>query len=594
MGAVWMVRSRQLFTSFRFWLALFGYNPRDHSFSQKLYLVYAAIFYLLWTFAVLSLFAGGAAQLLAGLQNLLGPASPGAASGGITSGANIAPAASLVGWLGLVIWWLIAAYTAARRSPLNFSEEDAYLICQTPADRRAVALAWLVGQWPASLLPIGTLAIILGFSLVEGAKRGFLTTADIPFYLLSGLRSVSIIVPLQLGLLSLAWTPGVIRLRRGRERAWVRWVSPAIGLILLLVWLASNTGEASLLSALSQSPLAFLAAPLMYPLQAALGLVAWPNGGLAAIAWAAVGLLVMLLAATRLNLSRAAQESRGQITLVQTLLAGDARQVEVFKMQQKLGTQRQPSSWLTGQAWEARSQKRTWLSLVLKDLAQSARTNPLTRLWNWLSTFLIGAGLVLSTALRSQDWALAAILLVYWSLQIGNQATKRLRDDLALWSLLRPLPLGYKNLIAAEVMRSWIEASLVSWLGLALGVGMYALIRAASAALQAALPAAQPLLQPGGILVLILLAPILVALAIFGAALDVLRQSKSSNLLSGYAPQPGVLSMVLGGGAVLISAVLAYSLAAFSPWLAVLAPLASAGLARLLWEAATQRYAGIK
>ena len=120
MGAVWMVRSRQLFTSFRFWLALFGYNPRDHSFSQKLYLVYAAIFYLLWTFAVLSLFAGGAAQVLASLQNLLGPAST-----GISSVANIAPAASLVGWLGLVIWWLIAAYTAARRSPLNFSEEDA-------------------------------------------------------------------------------------------------------------------------------------------------------------------------------------------------------------------------------------------------------------------------------------------------------------------------------------------------------------------------------------------------------------------------------------------------------------------------------------
>jgi hypothetical protein len=589
MGAVWMVRSRQLFTSFRFWLALFGYNPRDHSFSQKLYLVYAAIFYLLWTFAVLSLFAGGAAQLLASLQNLLGPA-----SAGISSVANIAPAASLVGWLGLVIWWLIAAYTAARRSPLNFSEEDAYLICQTPADRRAVALAWLVGQWPASLLPIGTLAIILGFSLVEGAKRGFLTTADIPFYLLSGLRSVSIIVPLQLGLLSLAWTPGVIRLRRGREHAWVRWVAPVFGLILLAAWLASVHGGVSFLARFSQAPFASLAAPLMYPLQAALGLVAWPNGALAALAWAAAGLLVMLLAASRLNLSRAAQESRGQMTLVQTLLAGDARQVEVFKMQQRLGTQRRPSSWLSAPAWADRSQKRTWLSLVLKDLAQSARTNPLTRLWNWLSTFLIGAGLVLSSALRSQDWALAAILLAYWSLQIGNQATKRLRDDLALWSVLRPLPLRFKDLIGAEIMRSWIEASLVSWLGLAVGAGIYALIRAASAALQTPLAAAQPLFQPGGFLILILLAPILVALAIFGATLDVLRQSKSSNLLSGYAPQPGVLSVVLGGGSVLIGAVLAYGLAAFSPWLAGLALLASAGMARLFWSAAAQRYAEIK
>jgi hypothetical protein len=591
MRAVWMVRSRQLYTSFRFWLALFGYNPRDHSFSQKLYLVYAAIFYLLWTFAVLSLFAGGAAQLLAGLQGLLGPQ---AATPGPASGANIAPAASLVGWLGLVIWWLIATFAAARRSPLNFSEEDAYLICQTPADRKAVALAWLVGQWPASLLPIGTLAIILGFSLVEGAKRGFLTTADIPFYLLSGLRSVSIIIPLQIGLLAMAWTPGVIRLRGGREHAWVRWVSPAVGLILLASWLASNNGGGSLLRRLSQAVITILAEPLMYPIKAALGLVSWSNGALVALALAAAGLLIMLLAASRLNLSRAAQESRGQITLVQTLLAGDARQVEVFKMQQKLGTQRRPSNWLTAQAWTRRSQKRTWLALTLKDLAQSARTNPLARFWSWLSVFLIGAGLVLSTGLRSQDWALGAILLVYWSLQIGNQATKRLRDDLALWSVLRPLPLRHKDLIGAEILRSWIEASLVSWLGLALGLGIFGLIQATSAVMGAALPAAQALLQPGGALILFLLAPILAALAILGATLDVMRQSKSSNLLSGYAPQPGVLSVVMGGGAVLISASLALSLADLSVWLALLAPLAGALMARLFWSLAAERYAGIK
>lgn len=591
MQAVWMVRSRQMYTSFRFWLALFGYNPRDHSFSQKLYLVYAAIFYLLWTFAVLSLFAGGAAQLLGGLQDLLGDQ---ASAISHSTGTNIAPAASLVGWLGLVIWWLIAAYLAARRSPLNFNEEDAYLICQTPADRRAVALAWLVGQWPASLLPIGTLAIILGFALVEGAKRGFLTTADIPFYLLSGLRSVSVIIPLQLGLLMLAWTPGIIRLRGGRERAWVRLVAPAVGVLLLASFLASPAGGTGLLARWSQVPFAILATPLLVPLQAALGLTAWVNGAWTALGWAAAGLLVMLLAAARLNLSRAAQESRGQITFVQTLLAGDARQVEVFRMQQKLGTQRKASNWLVAQSWEDSSRKRRWLALVLKDLAQSARTHLLTRLWNWLSVFLIGAGLVLSTGLRAQDWALNAILLVYWSLQMGNQATKRLRDDLALWNLLRPLPIHYRDLIAAEITRAWIEASLVNWLGLALGLGILTLLRDVSAALQAPLAGIQPLLQPGGSPTLFLLAPILAALAILGATLDILRQSKSSNLLSGFAPQPGVLSLVLGGGAALIIAGLALGLAVVNIWLALLAPAAGALIASFYWKLAAQRYGGIK
>jgi hypothetical protein len=591
MQAVWMVRSRQLYTNFRFWLALFGYNPRDRSFSQKLYLLYAAIFYLLWTFAVLSLFAGGAAQILEGLQGLFGSQT---SASSLALNANIAPAASLVGWLGLVIWWLIAAYLAARRSPLNFSEEDAYLICQTPADRRAVAVAWLVGQWPASLLPIGTLAIILGFALVEGAKRGFLTTADIPFYLLSGLRSVSIIVPLQLGLLTLAWTPGILRLRGGRERAWVRLIAPAVGILLLASFLASSAGGPALLAHWTQAPFVILAAPLLVPLQAALGLTAWLNGVWSALVWATAGLLVMLLAASRLNLSRAAQESRGQITLVQTLLAGDARQVEVIKTQQKLGTQRKASAWLSASNWEIGSQKRRWLALVLKDLAQSARTHLLTRLWNWLSVLLIGAGLVLSTGLRAQDWALSAILLVYWSLQMGNQATKRLRDDLALWSLLRPLPIHHPDLIAAEILRAWIEASLVNWLGLALGLGILTMLQAASAALQAPLAAIQPLLLPGGSLILFLLAPILAALAILGATLDILRQSKSSNLLSGYAPQPGVLSLVLGGGAALISAGLALGLAAANVWLALLAPAAGALIASLYWKLAAQRYGRIK
>jgi hypothetical protein len=591
MKAVWMVRSRQLYTRFRFWLALFGYNPRDQSFSQKLYLVYAAAFYLLWTFAVLSLFAGGAAQFLAGMQSLLGPETN-ALSG--APGINIAPAASLVGWLGLVIWWLVATYLASRRSPLNFSEEDAYLICQTPADRRAVAFAWLVGQWPASLLPIGAVAIVLGFSLVEGAKRGFLTTADIPLYLLSGLRSVSIIIPLQLGLLALAWTIGIIRLRRGREQGWVRVAAPAVALLLLAAFLASSSRGNSLGEILNQAPFAVAAAPLMYPLKAALGLVTLEAGAAVALVWAASGLLAMLLVAGRLNLSRAAQESQGQITLAQTLLASDARQVEVFKMRQKLGTERKPSAWLTATRWESDCIKRPWLALVLKDLAQSGRNHFLSRGWNWLPSFLVGTGLLLSAGLRSQDWALSTILLAYWFLMVGNQASKRLRDDLALWSLLRQLPMRFGEVVQAELTRAWIEASLVVWLGLALGLFILARVQALSAAVATPVVVNQLFLQPSGWLILFLLVPVLVALASLGAAIDVLRQAKSSNLLAGTAPQAGVLGLVLGTLAGLLSISLALGLMAYNTWLALLAPIAGALIALFYWRLAAQGYGGIK
>ena len=57
MNAVWMVRSRQLASQIRFWVAIVGYDPRDRSIGQNIYLVYLAVFFSLWGFAILSLLA---------------------------------------------------------------------------------------------------------------------------------------------------------------------------------------------------------------------------------------------------------------------------------------------------------------------------------------------------------------------------------------------------------------------------------------------------------------------------------------------------------------------------------------------------------
>jgi hypothetical protein len=121
MNPVWLVRSRQMITRFRFWLILSGYNPRDHSVTHKIYLVYASIFWSIWIFAVLALAANG----MAGILQSLSPGHP-------VDTAVLLEAISLFGWA------LYSAYSAARRSPIVFSEDDAYLICQTPVDRRQI------------------------------------------------------------------------------------------------------------------------------------------------------------------------------------------------------------------------------------------------------------------------------------------------------------------------------------------------------------------------------------------------------------------------------------------------------------------------
>jgi hypothetical protein len=224
MQAVWMVRSKQLLNRFRFWLAMFGYNRNDRSLTHKIYLVYAAIFFMIWGFAVLSLLAGQMAGLL------------------LATGVRPLPmAATAVSLLGLLVWWFIGLERASWRTPIPFSEEDAFLICQTPVSRRAVALAWFAGEWPAGALAFGAVAVTLGFSLVEAAAGGQLSGTDFPRYVLAGLRSLSLILPLFAGLMAAQWAWGVYRLHDYQKRRGLRFVPLGLAATLIAGWVAAQS-----------------------------------------------------------------------------------------------------------------------------------------------------------------------------------------------------------------------------------------------------------------------------------------------------------------------------------------------------------------
>lgn len=145
-----MVRSRQIVQRLSFWLTLIGYDPHDHSLSHRIYLIYASIFMSLWTLVMLSLAASGATTALTAL--------------GIGSVNQVAARISL---LIFVLWFIFQLWQVSRRSPFIFSEEDAYLICQTPVKRNVVALSWFIGDWLGQALSFWVLGVTLGFAMID-------------------------------------------------------------------------------------------------------------------------------------------------------------------------------------------------------------------------------------------------------------------------------------------------------------------------------------------------------------------------------------------------------------------------------------------
>src|SRR5512142_1261337 len=248
--AIRLVRSRVLFTELAFWLVLLGYEPQKRRFGNPGYLAYAIAFFALWIFMVLLLLADWAARLLLFLP-FGGPGT----------------SAVLLGGLGLLVWVLVALFQAVQRSPFAFSEQDALLLCAAPLDRRLVALAWFGEGWLVRSTPVWVAAIVLGYALLQAQSPRELTTADLPAFLLAGLRMFSVALPLSLGGLALAWAAGARRLRGQFDTAKLGWVAPA--LTVLVVGMTLALGPAGALPWL---------APVSFPVRAGLGFAPWAAG----------------------------------------------------------------------------------------------------------------------------------------------------------------------------------------------------------------------------------------------------------------------------------------------------------------------------
>jgi len=535
MKAIWFVRSKELAGRFRFWTAIVGYDPRDRSLNQNIYLIYVVIFFSIWGFAMLALLADQAANLLSTVQG------------------QTASTVSVIGMLVLIILEFTAAgYRAGRRSPFTFSEADAELVCQTPVNRGQVALAWYFGDWIGSGMIFVALGVIFRYASLEIMEQKQVAWVDLPRYILAGIQVTSIILPLFMMVMAICYALGALRLRGEQDIPWLRWIPMVIAMVLIVVGLINRP----ILSALLWI--------LLIPLKAGFGEVSWLGGFALAVSLTVLGILALYKTGLRLNLSRAAQESRFRWTEQQVRWLGGTSVRGDMVRREKLGighsANRMPGR--TG-AW----------ALLWKDWVASVRGIQFIEVLSWLGIF----GLVLGM-IWAANWGTQALIFLVGCELIGQRCTERLRADLKVWTITRQLAIRSDTALAAEISSPVSLATLLAWLAMLIGHWLGYSVHISS----------------------FFLAPLLVWCITLAISYDILRHSQSSDLLAGYVTAPGAGGLIIGfvlGAIPLITVswlVSHWSAPGADLIITLFGLIIGAGLAFAIWKLAATRYMTIK
>jgi hypothetical protein len=535
MRAVWLVRWHEIGGRLRFWTAIVGYDPRDRSVSQGIYLIYLIIFFSLWGFALLALLADLGADMLTMISKLT-------------------PMNASVILLATILFSksFVHAFRSGIQSPFIFSPTDAELICQTPVDRRQVALAWFLESWlPGSLLYVA-LAIVLRYATMQLGEPGGFQWARLPAFILAGFETGCILLPLDMALMAPGDALGALRLRGGQENKWLRWM-PIGGALALVIIVMRSLPIANI-----------ILWPVLFPLKAALGAGSWLYGIFVAVFFSITGLLVLYWASYQLNLSRAAQESQSRWVRQQVAWLGEAGINQEMKARQKLGI---------GHAVNRLPAKEGIFSLVWKDVVVSTRVPKFGAMMGWLGVFTSCIGLLLAPDSGTRLWA-----FIIGSLLVAQRCTGRLRADIAVWNLTRQMPFSAQAMLWAECGAPSLIAILLYWL--ACGVSSY--------------------LGFSPAIFLMLMVPVAILCIAFSAAFDILRHCQGSELLIGHVAELGAGGFLLGLAMAGLPVLLVSSLVSLVPAVGMALMFTLLGLALgsggvyTIWRLAAMAYKNIR
>lgn len=535
--AVWLARWQEIAPKITFWLILAGYDVRDRSRSDLFYIPYLAIFWFVWAFATFTALSGAGAILL----QMLNRTAPALA------------AVALIFW-ALVGWFLFALFQATRRSPLIFSPADAALLCQSPVDRRAVALVWFLSEWPISVLPHAVATMVAGFALFEIYNPvESINPAAVIGYWQSGLRALSVLLPLHWLLLALAWAVGAWRLHGRRDRPFLRWLPLLVALLFVPLLVARGQGGPFGVTGVGWQRL------LSWPLLAGFGETAWGPAIIGAGGGALAGLALLLRAARNLNLSRAAHETSRLYSERRLARVGAREAARRLKQERMLGAGRRRTVIPAGAGWRA---------LLWKEVTRGART------WRqgwfpWLRLLALSIGLV-----AAPDWGSRLTALAFWAYFAANRSTAALGDNVAHWWLWQQQPFTSRQLATAVLAPPAVLLFLLTLVAWPIGAGL-------------------PLARDFAIGPLLPLLSIQVTLA---AAWDLLRNVRPATILEGRVPSVTIVGWLLGLALAAASLGLAWVVAGASGvwWMAIVAGalLSLALIAALLWLLGTAKPGG--
>jgi len=494
--SILMIRSKQVLSSINYWLAIVGYDFHDRSALTRAYLLYLVAFFSVWTMSVMFLVSNFMANTL----------SPFLASQGMAF-SDIVPT---IGMLLLVLWSLYSIHKATNRSPIVFSEDDAYLICQTPADRRFVTLAWFFGEWPSSVLLILAVAATVGFALLELDINNGIRILSVGHLTVAALKPLSIIIPLHLGLFAVVWVVGVYRLQRDVKRINVMRSLRILALILAVTLFVVTLGSILLPSFFTvfQPLFSFLT----FSFDTAFLEGVWGVGLAVSIGLMFISLTVLWQISDNLNLNRAVQETHHFQAQRVSFRIGDFDRISELKDRERLGSMHVPC--------KIPSLPGVWM-VTWKDIVQSLRTLTISRLWSWLIIiFLTISGTVAGVILK--DSASLFVLIVYWTLLVGQQTSARFKKDLGNWWLVNSLPLSARRIILHDVVRPVFVTIALTWIAL----WMSSLLGLS--------------ISP----IVVCSVPFAVVGISFSVVFDMLRQADVSMLLVGRTPDFGVVGLI--------------------------------------------------
>ena len=488
MSAIHWLRTRQEEVELSYWLSVFSYKHRDHSVSNRIYLLYLIIFFSIWVFVTLTFFASGVKLLL----QLINPNDP-------------IQAATFLEALLIGFWCIYNLRQSCKRSPVSFSEKDARLICQMPINRRLLTLRWFFMPWVKNAVLFWLGAITLGFSVAEISLSGTLGTINIIEYTGYGIRAWLAILPIHFGFFSLQWAVGIFRLQKDINRNWMIWlVFPlmivffSFALISLLHINIPFLMSWNIVGKIASSPLqaGFIPGNLLDSL-------------LPGFCFAIAMIAILVWVSGSFSLSRAAQET-GAAQLINTANQyGFSHYAEIMQTQQRLGISHAASKLpsLAGAG-----------ILLWKDILQARRTFRLSSSFDWIQIFLL-----LFSFSFLPDFGSQAFVIALWVIQVGQVSVVRIRSDLSCWSLFRQLPFSHKKIILFDLCSAYLLSVLISMAGLVLS----------------------SILFNTPINTIVILIPGIVASVAGLATFDIMRHARSDLLLIGLVPRISAIGIVL-------------------------------------------------